>query len=375
MSSSGNTSGRSRLNMRNISAVQRPMPRTCTRSAITSSSLICGQRCTCTWPSAKRRARSQMYSHFRPDSPQALRSFVFAFRTSSGETVETQSENRFHTLCAALVEICWPTMARASVRNGSPRGTRYTAGWRLMIAAMMGSQRQRARFARSQYLGFTSLTSGFIERQVQNQVLRFHPHHVGFVGRDRKVHRAAGDIAAHRAGLGELQREEREDAAHAPGVDLLPLPERVQDRARFDIEADVPGPVGFVYCFQRSYFCLQAQKMKNPGLHHTAQRIERGAAVGEADHRVVARLALPVERGVRAVEHVEIRLRGRALRLDNEPPQAAVLRARGVHLDGLQVGEQRVALLDGRLLLAKEELRGAQFEGVGAVGEDVAQDH
>ena len=42
-SSSGNTSGRSRLNIRNISAVQRPMPRTSVSSAMIASSSICGQ--------------------------------------------------------------------------------------------------------------------------------------------------------------------------------------------------------------------------------------------------------------------------------------------------------------------------------------------
>ena len=40
----------------------------------------------------------------------------------------THAANLFHTLCAAFTEICWPTMARASVWKGSPRGTRWTRG-------------------------------------------------------------------------------------------------------------------------------------------------------------------------------------------------------------------------------------------------------
>ena len=69
---------------------------------------------------------------------------------------------------------------------------------------------------------------------------------------------------------------------------------------------------------------LVPRKCEHPGLDHAAQRIQRRAAVGQADHRVVARLALPVERGVGAVEHVEVDLGEVALRLDDQPADAAV---------------------------------------------------
>src|SRR5215831_9934082 len=122
-----------------------------------------------------------MYSVLRSESPQARSCGLLRRRTLGGVISPTQSHTRFQTLCAAFTEICWPQIARASVMKASPRRTMNTFGWRLMIAAMTGSFRQSARFALSQY-------SGFIERQVQDQILRLHLHHVALAGRQRKVH-------------------------------------------------------------------------------------------------------------------------------------------------------------------------------------------
>jgi hypothetical protein len=83
---------------------------------------------------------------------------------------------------------------------------------------------------------------------------------------------------------------------------------------------------------------------------------------------------LPVERGVSAVEDIEIHLAERALRFDDQPTDAAIAAARRVHLHRLAIGEQRMAFLDCRLLLAKEEFRRAQLERIVAAIEDVAQD-
>src|SRR5688572_4839377 len=218
-SSSGKTSGLSRLKMRNISAVQRPMPRTCTSSAMISSSDMAGQRCTWIEPFAKCCARSAMYSVFRSDKPQARKIGLCLRSTFCGVTSPTHAASRSHTLCAALTEICCPTMARASVRNGSPRRARKIFGCARMTFAITGSRRASARFARSQY-------SGFMHRKIKEQVLRLHAHHAVF-GREREVDRAPGDIGAHRRRVLELQREQREDVAHAPRVDLAPRPELV----------------------------------------------------------------------------------------------------------------------------------------------------
>src|SRR5213083_1326667 len=95
-------------------------------------------------------ARSAMYSTLRSDRPQARSSLLFLARTLCGVTAPAQRQTLSQTLCAALTEICWPTMARASVTKGSPRRARNTFGRERMMAAMTGSFRASARLARSQ---------------------------------------------------------------------------------------------------------------------------------------------------------------------------------------------------------------------------------
>jgi hypothetical protein len=68
-SSSGSTLGRSRWKIRNISAVQRPMPRMATSSAMMASSSIATHSSTCTLPASKCSARSTRYSTLRADRP------------------------------------------------------------------------------------------------------------------------------------------------------------------------------------------------------------------------------------------------------------------------------------------------------------------
>src|SRR4051812_25034970 len=343
-SSSGNTSGRSRLNIRNISAVQRPMPRTSISSAMISSSAICGQRCGWILPSAKCCARSAMYSVLRSDRPQARSIFLSLAITASGVTsCSRQIQKRFHTACAAFTEICCPQMARASVLNGSPRLTMKTFGCARRMAAITGSRRMRARLALSQY-------SGFIQRQVAQQILRFHVYRALGGATESQINHPATDIRPHRGRLVELEREDGEDVAHPALVDLLARPQLVQDRGRLGVQADVPCPGRLVDLAHGLDLCFDVEEMRNPCLHDVAQRVERGTAVGNADHSVVARFALPIYGCVGAVEHVQVDLGKVALRLDDEPANAAVAVAARMHVDRLQVGEQRVAFLDGCLL-------------------------
>src|SRR3954471_3035938 len=351
-SSSGNTSGRSRLKMRNISAVQRPMPRTSTSSAMISSSLIAGQRCTWIEPLAKCCARSAMYSVLRSDRPQARSNGLSLNRTFSGVTSPTQEANRSHTLCAALTEICWPTIARASVMNGSPRRARKIFGCARMMPAMTGSRRASERFAESQY-------SGFIQRQVQKQVLRLHADHA-VLGGQREIHVAAREVAAHRGRVLEAQREQREDVAHAAGVELVAGPELVQDRGGLGVEPHVPSPARLLDLANRPDPRFQVEEMRNPLLDHAREGLERRPAVGEADDQVVLRFAFPVERGVGPIQHIELGRAELALGLDDQATDAAVAMARGVHLDRLEIGEQHVAVLQRRLLRTEKELARAQ---------------
>ena len=78
----GTRRARSRLNIRNISAVQRPMPRTSVSSAMISSSAMRGQSRAWILPSTKCCARSAMYSVLRSDRPQARSSVLFRRRTT-----------------------------------------------------------------------------------------------------------------------------------------------------------------------------------------------------------------------------------------------------------------------------------------------------
>src|SRR6267378_1706893 len=89
----------------------------------------------------------------------------------------------------------------------------------------------------------------------------------------------------------------------------------------------------------------------------------------------VARFALPVERRVGAVQNVERDRAERALRLDDQAPHAAEARSGGVHLDRLGIGEQQVAVAQGRLLRAEKKLGGAQLQRIVAAVQDVPQDH
>src|SRR6185503_6288908 len=247
------------------------------------SSLISGQRCTWIEPFAKCCARSQMYSVLRSDRPHARSTALSLRRIFSGVTSPAQATTRSHTLCAAFTEICWPTMARARVRKGSPRRARKTFGWARIMPAITGSRRASERFARSQY-------SGFMQREIQKQVLRLHSHHAVFGGQ-RKVDRAPRYVASHRGGILELKRKQGDDIAHAAGIDLVAGPQLVQDRARLGVEPDVPGPGRFLDLAHRLHFHFQVEKMRHPQLDDSGKGIERRPAVGEAHHGVVLRLA------------------------------------------------------------------------------------
>jgi hypothetical protein len=125
-SSSGSTLGRIRWKIRNISAVQRPMPRMPTSSAMMASSSIASQARHAS-PESKCSARSTRYSILRADRPAARMSSTLSLSTLAGVILRGSLANRSHTVCAAFTEICWPTMLRASVVKASPRVCRQAS--------------------------------------------------------------------------------------------------------------------------------------------------------------------------------------------------------------------------------------------------------
>src|SRR3954471_11630773 len=100
-----------------------------------------------------------------------------------------------------------------------------------------------------------------MHRQIDEQVLRLHPHSPVFGRRQREVNAPAGNVAAHRRRIVERELKEGEDALHASLLDLAARPELVQDRARLGIQADMPGPARLVDLADRLYPNLEGEEM------------------------------------------------------------------------------------------------------------------
>ena len=129
-SSRGSTLGRIRWKMRNISAVQRPMPRIATSSAMMASSSMPCQPSTCSLP---HRNAGQVHQVLDLAHRQAGSAHVVDLELEhiARRNGRDKAAKRSHTVCAALTEICCPTMERASVLKASPRdcsGHRPVAG-------------------------------------------------------------------------------------------------------------------------------------------------------------------------------------------------------------------------------------------------------
>ncbi len=204
----------------------------------------------------------------------------------------------FQTLCAALTEICWPTMdARQRVERRRPAARDRMRGCARMIFAITGSRRASARFARSPVAG--PRHDACIERQVEEQVLRLHAHRRRFRpprarGRrsrpamSRRISRGSAKSRRNSARMRRM-RPASTSLAAPTGRSGSRSPRRPGRCAR---PSAVPRCCGGIDAH------LDVQKMEDPGSMHAAERVQRRPAVGEADHDVVARFALPVERRV-----------------------------------------------------------------------------
>src|SRR5439155_1572029 len=107
-------------------------------------------------------ATARRYSALRCDRPQARSAARSAPATRAGARRGnprgaqslTQATKRRQIESAALTEICWATMARASVVNGSLRRTRWMPGYARTSRLNTRSRRARAWAASSQNVGF-----------------------------------------------------------------------------------------------------------------------------------------------------------------------------------------------------------------------------
>src|SRR2546425_9238730 len=114
--------------------------------------------------------------------------------------------------------------------------------------------------------------------------------------------------------------------------------------------------------------------MPDPFFHHSAERFVGGPPEVHADYKIVALIAQPIGLGVFRVEHLEVHGREWRLGFDDETAQAAEAAARGVHLDGFEVGKHHRAVVGARLLLPEEELSCARLERIVAALENAAYD-
>src|SRR6516225_8306928 len=242
-SSSGSTFGLRRWKMRNISAVQRPMPRMPTSSSMIASSSMSCQRAGLTAPERKCSARSHRYSTLRADRPAARICGASRSSTALGDNLldgpEVSAMRRSHTACAALTEICWPTIERASVVKASPRLSSWPSEKRGISFFMTRSRLTRCLHASSQKSA-TSVGAAAVAAVAKGSAL--HPGRA--LGAVLEDDAEAGELVADRVGALEVARA-LGFGARADALGDLRLGERgagLQERARRLLqEAERPG--------------------------------------------------------------------------------------------------------------------------------------
>ena len=164
-SSNGRTSGRQRLKIKNISAVQRPIPRICINSAMTVSSSIVCQFSATTRLALKCSAKSSKYSALRFDKPQPRNCSGPACNTCAGVVFGHSNAKRCHVAAADLIEICCPTTERAKVTKGSRLLTKCKSPNCGISLLMIRSRSISSVFARDQYSG-TSIFADFMHNAI-----------------------------------------------------------------------------------------------------------------------------------------------------------------------------------------------------------------
>src|SRR5664280_787456 len=120
------------------------------------------------------------------------------------------------------------------------------------------------------------------EGQVEKQVLRLELERVFLAHGHAQVDRLADETCADGALVGNVEPEQPDQLMDAPGIGNQTAIEVVEDRARFDVEPDVPGPRWIIDPLQRTDRRLQAKKVGEPSLENARQR---GQAAMRPRHR------------------------------------------------------------------------------------------
>ena len=138
----------------------------------------------------------------------------------------------------------------------------------------------------------------------------------------------------------------------------------------------MPYPVCVVDFPLRADRDLDREKMRDPALQHTTERIERPPATVQAHRKVEALIPAPIGRGIVLRQHIQFDGSRRRALLREELAQAAETAGRRIHVDGLQIGgHHRAVGKDAHPLRSEEHFRRPRLEGVGGLAEHVAQHH
>src|SRR4030095_7969867 len=113
----------------------------------------------------------------------------------------------------------------------------------------------------------------------------------------------------------KAQLEQAEKAFHPLIAEFDAIVQIVQQRARLDINGDVPYPAGAFDLAPRADRHLDREKMRDPALEHTAERVERRGSSIQAHGEIEMLVTPPVLRRIVLRQYIEVDgSRRRALR-------------------------------------------------------------
>ena len=168
---------------------------------------------------------------------------------------------------------------------------------------------------------------------------------------------------------------------HARRLDRAVFIQVVQQRGRFNIQADVPAPVGVFNFGFRLDADLHAQKVRYPKLQHTRHGFQAGTRAGHGQHQPVAQViadfmrqvqqkvvtvaTLPVALCIAVVEDFQVDVAHGRVVLRQEAAHIAQTTGFVEQVKHGLVTTQDLAVLGGYALRPKQQFSRAGVQGVG----------
>ena len=142
--------------------------------------------------------------------------------------------------------------------------------------------------------------------------MRFHPQvQVRRHGRDQ-IHGLLLDGLGHHGSIAKAEAKQRQHAARGLLVQGFTAPEPVADPSGHGIESDVPGEFCIAQLSERLDHHIGSEQVGNPVRHGFCKCLRSARSGGEIETHVELVAAVPIVLGVIGVEHVDLRLSGRA---------------------------------------------------------------